>query len=164
MKVRTLALGFVASILTLGLSAAPSAVRAAVTPNTIVEANHSILVFSVAPGATHVFAFPIVQRPVRIDISESALNGGTQNPTELLSVVVNQDPKSTQFTWIGMNSDGTNTAGNSGVGNTIAQITCGANCIVATLAVNSLSPARLSLSQNATTTGGPYQYIVSMWW
>ena len=119
--------------------------------------------FTLNPGATTTFTLPAKQSPVRIAISETLNNGGTQIPTELMQALVNQDPKSLQFTWIGTNSDGSVTAGTSLSGTTIARIVCGSSsCTIATLSVASTSAGTLEITQNSATTSLPGQYVVKI--
>jgi hypothetical protein len=71
----------------------------------ILSAFHQELSFDVAPGASASFALPKTQWPVRIDVSFSLLNNGTQAPSEIMYAVVNQDSLSSKITWVGTNND-----------------------------------------------------------
>ena len=124
----------------------------------------SQLSFTLNPGATHNFPLPAAQSPVRIDVSFTLLNGGTQEPSELMCAVVNQDPSSKQVTWIGTNNDGTTSGSSSLKGKAIAHIFGGASpTINATLEVINAATGTLGIAQNSGTTALPGHYIVKMY-
>ena len=136
----------------------------------ILEGHHKELSFDVAPGASASFALPKTQWPVRIDVSFSILNGGTQTPSEVMSALVNQDPQSSKITWVGTNNDASQQAGTtvpSGSNPVIARI-CGGTCPTtnATLEVNSDAtlPGTLKLTVNAATVILPGHFKVSLWY
>jgi hypothetical protein len=119
--------------------------------------------FVVPPGGHVCFALPAVQFPVHVMISETLLNGGTQTPSEVFEAIVNQDPKSTQMTWIGTNSDGTQKGSNSLVTPLIASLWGGAAPTVnAELRVCSLPNRQIGIFQNARTTALPGHYDVTL--
>jgi hypothetical protein len=120
--------------------------------------------FTLQPGGSFEFNLPVVQSPVRIEVSFTANNGGTQTPSELMYAVVNQDPSSKQLTWIGTNSDGSASGSNSLEATTIASIFGGASSVTnASLNVASASTATLSINQSATTTAIPCDYVVRIY-
>src|ERR1700722_505831 len=41
--------------------------------------------FTLSPGASHILVFPVAYVPVRITVSFSLENGGTQTPSELMT-------------------------------------------------------------------------------
>ncbi len=122
------------------------------------------LTFTIAPGGSQSFGLPAKQVPVRIEVTFSLLNNGTQTPSEVMYAVVNQDPLSGQMTWVGTNNDGTQKGENSISSTDIAHIFGGASPTVnATLAVDNLGAGTLKLTQNAATTIIPGHYIVDLW-
>src|SRR5215472_5782082 len=126
-----------------------------------VVCNCAELRFTLKPGGSRDFLLPAVQSPVRIEVSFSLLNGGTQEPSELMYAVVNQDPSSKQVTWIGTNNDGTTSGSSSLKGMLIASIFGGAAPTTnATLEVASATARTLVIKQNAATTIIPGHYIV----
>lgn len=127
--------------------------------------HHKELAFSVDPGDSFSFELPEVQGPVRIDVSFSLLNGGTQTPSEIMYAVVNQDPESTHFTWVGTNSDGSQQGSNSIVDTDIAYI-CGGTCFAknAVLQVDDRGAGTLKIWQNPGTTILTGNYIVNLWY
>ena len=141
-----------------------------VDPQAVLAAHHQELSFDVAPGASATFPLPKTQSPVRIDVSFSLLNAGTQAPSEIMSAVVNQDPSSSKITWVGTNNDATLQAGTSlpsGSSPVIARI-CGGGCPTsnATLEVNSDAtlPGSLKLAVNATNVLVTGHFKVALWY
>jgi len=136
-----------------------------------ISAHHDEQNFSIAPGGSASFAIPNTQEPVFIAVSETVLNGGTQLPSEIMSAVVNQDPSSFKFTWVGTNSDATMQAGTStpsGSNPLIAKICGGVGCLVTnfTLEVNSDTtlPGTLKLTSSANTVGLTAHFKVNLWY
>jgi len=122
------------------------------------------LTFTIVPGGSQSFALPAKQVPVRIEVTFSLLNAGTQTPSEVMYAVVNQDPASGQMTWVGTNNDGTQSGANSLTSSAIAHIFGGLNPTVnATLAVDNPGVGTLKLTQNAATTILSGHYIVDLW-
>ncbi len=100
---------------------------------------------------------------MRIDISFSLLNGGTQTPSEIMYAVVNYDPQSEEMTWVGTNNDGTSQSGTSLSGTVIVNIFGGAAPTVnASLEVGNLAKRELTLKQSAGSLNGTY--TVTMWY
>jgi hypothetical protein len=118
------------------------------------------LAFSINPGESYSFALPDVQAPVRIEVSFSSFNGGTQTPSEIMYAVMNQDQQSGQMTWIGTSSDGNQLGSNSLDDTQIASIG-GGNAV---LEVDSLANHTVKISQNANRTTLPGHYIVHLWY
>ncbi|MBI2817481.1 MAG: hypothetical protein HYX72_11130 [Acidobacteria bacterium] len=136
----------------------------------ILSAHHQELSFDIAPGASASFALPKTQWPIRIDVSFSLLNGGTQTPSEIMSALVNQDPQSSKITWVGTNNDASQQAGTTlptGSNPVIARI-CGGGCPTtnASLEVNSDAtlPGTLKLSVNSATVTSQGHFKVSLWY
>ncbi len=122
------------------------------------------LTFTIAPGGSQSFALPAKQVPIRIEISFSLQNGGTQTPSEIMYAVVNQDSSSGQVSWVGTNNDGTQSGSSSLTSTDIAHIYGGASPTVnATLAVDNLGTGTLKLTQNANTTSIAGHYVVDLW-
>ncbi|HXL21512.1 MAG TPA: hypothetical protein VOA78_03525 [Candidatus Dormibacteraeota bacterium] len=145
--------------------AALAAVAQAQTPKPLppkrIVCSCAELRFILKPGASQTFILPAVQSPVRIDVSFTLLNGGTQEPSELMYAVVNQDPSSKQLTWIGTNNDGSTAGSSSLKGNLIASIFGGGPPTTnASLEVASAPARTLVIKQNAATTIIPGHYIV----
>jgi ABC-type dipeptide/oligopeptide/nickel transport system permease subunit len=127
--------------------------------------HHQELSFSLKPGESHSFDLPEVQGPVRVEVSFSLLNGGTQLPSEIMYAVVNKDPESGQMTWVGTNNDGTQKGSNSLAGTQIAFIFGGASSTVnAVLEVDDLEAGALKISQSSATTSVTGHYIVKLWY
>ncbi len=136
-----------------------------------IAAHHQELAFGIAPYASQVFAIPVVDKPVRIEVSFSLANGGTQTPSEIMYAVVNQDSSSTRFTWVGTNNDGSQQAGTSippTTGETIPAIAriCGGNCLVTNAALevdsDATVPGTLKLSMGNAVSPGNFK--VSLWY
>jgi hypothetical protein len=141
-----------------------------VDPQAILNAHHQELSFDVAPGASATFPLPKTQWPIRIDVSFSLLNAGTQVPSEIMYAVVNQDSASSKISWLGTNNDATQQSGTSlptGSSPVIARI-CGGGCPTtnATLEVNSDAtlPGTLKLAVNAATVIVPGHFKVALWY
>ncbi len=126
------------------------------------------LSFVIKPGGSESLALPpeAVRTgcAVRIDVSFSLHNAGTQKPSEIMCAVVNRDPESHQITWIGTNNDGTSKGSSSTDGRAIAHIYGGASPTVnASLEVGDAAAGTLMLTQNASTTARPGYYCVTIW-
>jgi hypothetical protein len=120
--------------------------------------------FTLKPGSGHNFVLPVTQSPVHIEVSFTLNNGGTQEPSELMYAVVNQDPSSKQVTWIGTNSDGSQSGSSSLKGKTIASIFGGGPSTTNASQVVAAAPTRaLAVTQNANTTSLPGEYVVRMY-
>ncbi len=129
------------------------------------QAHHKELSFTIDPGGSYSFALPKMQAPVRIEVSFSLLNAGTQKPSEIMYAVVNQDPESGQMTWVGTNNDGSQQGSNSLDGTAIARIYGGGSPTVnAILEVANLETGNVKISQSAETTILPGHYIVHLWY
>lgn len=126
-----------------------------------VVCNCAELRFTLKPGASQNFVLPAVQSPVRIEVSFTLLNGGTQEPSELMYALVNQDPSSKQLTWIGTNNDGSASGSSSLKGTLIASIFGGGPPTTnASLEVAAAPTRTLAIKQNAATTILPGHYVV----
>lgn len=120
--------------------------------------------FTLKPGSGHNFVLPVTQSPVHIEVSFTGNNGGTQEPSELMYAVVNQDPSSKQLTWIGTNSDGSQSGSSSLKGKTIASIFGGGPSTTNASLVVVAAPTRaVAVTQNANTTSIPGQYVVRIY-
>jgi len=120
--------------------------------------------FTLPPGGSKDFILPVVQSPVHVEVSFTLNNGGTQEPSELMYAVVNQDPASKQITWIGTNSDGSTSGSSSLKGKTIARIFGGGSSTTnVSLDVAAAATRTLSINQNASTTIKPGDYVVKVY-
>jgi opacity protein-like surface antigen len=105
-SLKNLLVGAGLAVLVAGQASAATAIPACgALPN-----DHQIA-FSLAPGASCFVPLPAVQVPIRVMVSETLKNGGTQTPSELMTAVVDTDPSSLQLTWIGTSSNGVQSAG-----------------------------------------------------
>lgn len=126
-----------------------------------IDCNCAELRFSLKPGGSQDFLLPAVQTPVRIEVSFTLENGGTQEPSELMYAVVNQDPSSKQLTWIGTSNNGSTSGSSSLKGTLIASIFGGAPPTTnASLEVAGATARILTTKQNASTTTIAGHYVV----
>jgi hypothetical protein len=129
-----------------------------------VVCNCADLRFTLKPGASQNFVLPAVQSPVRIEVSFTLANGGTQEPSELMYAVVNQDPSSKQLTWIGTNNDDSTSGSSSLKGTLIASIFGGAPPTTnASLEVAAAPTGTVVIKQNAATTAIPGNYVIKFY-
>jgi len=138
----------------------------AIVEDNLIGDHHTELTFDLNPGESFSFPLPKKQSPIRIEVTVSRMNGGTQKPTEIMYAVVNQDPVSNQMTWIGTNSDGSVAATNSldSTDDVIAVI-CGGACPTYDdrLLVNDLSDSTVKIESNNATVTVKSSYIVHLW-
>ena len=85
-------------------------------------AGHRRYTLIIARGTTAKVKLPVLDRPVRVEVSASLHNGATQTPSALMSAQVNEDSSSQQCTFVGTNSDGTQSAGTTLSTTTVANI------------------------------------------
>jgi hypothetical protein len=130
-------------------------------PLTVQERQYS---FTLKPGGSFKFTLPNVKSPIRIEVSFPTTNGGVQEPSEVMWALVNKDSGNGNITWIGTNSDGTTVGSNSLQNTDIANITCGTNCMIASLTVANASAGQLAMNQSSTTTTIPGSYIVRLYY
>ncbi len=122
------------------------------------------ITFSLDPGASFSFALPKKQVPVRIEITFTLENAGTQTPSEIMFAVVNQDPVSNQMTWVGTNNDASSQASTTLTSMVIANIFGGgAPTVNASLMVDDLSTSMLKVLQDAAHTAAKWHYVVHLW-
>lgn len=142
-----------------------AAFAAASSPGVIVTGpDHQRLSVVLAPGKSFVFKLPKTNDPVRIDIASPSTNGGVQTPSEVFSALVNANANDSGMSWVGTNSDGSQ-AGNSTIHTTdIANLVCGANCVIAWLRVKSVSGHTLVLKANSKTSIIRELYVVNIWY
>lgn len=142
-----------------------AAFAAASTPRVIVTGpDHQRLSVVLAPGKSFVFKLPKTNDPIRIDIASPSTNGGVQTPSEVFSALVNANANDAGMSWVGTNSDGSQ-AGNSTIHATdIANLVCGANCVIAWLRVKSVSGHTLILTANSQTSIIRELYVVNIWY
>ncbi|MGD0095342.1 MAG: hypothetical protein ABSB60_02535 [Terracidiphilus sp.] len=126
-----------------------------------VECNCAELQFTLKPGGSQTFLLPAVQTPVRVEVSFTLANGGTQEPSELMDALINQDPSSKQLTWIGTSNNGSTSGSSSLKTSLIASIFGGGPPTTnATLEVATATSGILTIKQNAATTALPGHYVV----
>jgi hypothetical protein len=159
---QAIAAGAALLALTVGGGAAFAAVR---SPSVIVTGpDHQRLTFVVSPGGSFVFKLPATNDPVRVDIASPSTNGGVQTPSEVFGALVNANKNNSGMSWIGTNSDGSQ-SGNSTIHTTdIANLVCGANCVIAWLRVKSISAHTLVLTANPKTSIIRELYVVNIWY
>jgi hypothetical protein len=134
--------------------------------NNLISNHHSELTFDLEPGQSFSFPLPKKQSPVRIEVTVSRMNGGTQTPSEIMYAVVNQDPVSNQMTWIGTNSDGSAAATNS-LDSTdgVIAVVCGGACPTYDdrMLVDDLSKSTVKIESNDATVTVKSSYVVHLW-
>src|SRR5215469_11186447 len=142
-----------------------AAFAAASSPEVIVTGpDHQRLSVVLAPGKSFVFKLPKTNDPVRIDIASPSTNGGVQTPSEVFSALVNANANDAGMSWVGTNSDGSQ-AGNSTIHTTdIANLVCGANCVIAWLRVKSVPGHTLILTANSQTSIIRELYVLNIWY
>jgi len=118
--------------------------------------------FSLPPGGSKTIPLPAVQVPIRVMVSVTLKNGGTQTPSELMTAVVNTDPSSHQVTWIGTNSDGTQSAGTTLGTPLVASIDHGNDNLTAKPPEPSAPHGSLVISQSATRSIKEAFYVVTL--
>jgi hypothetical protein len=134
------------------------------TASVVTGPDHQRLTFTLAPGASHTFTLPKANDPIRIDIAKPSTNGGLQEPSEVFSALVNVDGNGVGMTWVGTNSDGTQTGSNSFNGTDITNLVCGSNCLIASLNVGNPTARTVVLSTNAATSTIDETYVVNIWY
>ena len=162
---RPIAVGATVIALAAAGGAAYAATAATTSHAVIVKGpDHQRLSFVVAPGGSHAFKLPAANDPVRIDIVSPSTNGGVQTPSEVFSALVNVDANHAGMSWIGTNSDGSQ-SGNSTIHSTdITNLVCGSNCVIAWLRVKSVSARTVVLKANAATSIIRERYVVNIWY
>ncbi|MGD0699333.1 MAG: hypothetical protein ABSA02_05545 [Trebonia sp.] len=135
------------------------------SPSVIVTGpDHQRLTFVVSPGGSFVFKVPATNDPVTIDIASPSTNGGVQTPSEVFSALINANGNDSGMSWIGTNSDGSQ-SGNSTIHTTdVANLVCGPGCVIAWLRVKSISAHTLILTANPKTSIIRERYVVNIWY
>lgn len=142
-----------------------AAFAATSSPSVIVTGpDHQRLTFVVSPGGSFVFKLPATNDPVTIDIASPSTNGGVQTPSEVFSALINANGNNSGMSWIGTNSDGSQ-SGNSTIHTTdVANLVCGPGCVIAWLRVKSIPGHTLILTANARTSIIRERYVVNIWY
>ena len=170
MKKKNYLRGLVVAAVTVALAGAGTgayAVTTAAGPSVVnvTGPDHQRLTFTLAPGASRTFRLPAANDPVRIDLDTISTNGGIQTPSEVFSALVNVDGNGVGMSWIGTSSDGSQAAGNTTEkGASITRLTCGSNCVVATLSAVSARARTVMLTANAATSSIDETYVVNIWY
>ena len=149
----------------LALAAGGGAAFAATSsPDIIVTGpDHQRLTVVLSPGGSFVFKLP-ANDPVRIDIASPSTNGGVQTPSEVFGALINANRNNSGMSWIGTNSDGSQ-LGNSTIHTTdVANLVCGASCVIAWLRVKSISAHTLVLTANPATSIIRELYVLNIWY
>jgi hypothetical protein len=148
------------------LAAAGGAAYAATSSRSVIVKgpDHQRLSFVVAPGRSFVFKLPAANDPIRVDIASPSTNGGVQTPSEVFSALINVDANRAGMSWIGMNSDGSQSGNSTIHSKDIANLVCGSNCVIAWLRVKSVSARTVVLTANAQTSIIRERYIVNIWY
>jgi hypothetical protein len=126
--------------------------------------DHQRLSFVVSPGGSHVFKLPAANDPIRVDIASPSTNGGVQTPSEVFSALINVDGNHAGMSWIGTNSDGSQSGNSTIHSKDIANLVCGTSCVIATLKVKSVSARTVVLTANAATSIIRERYVVNIWY
>jgi len=117
-----------------------------------------------SPGGCLVLKLPATNDPVTIDIASPSTNGGVQTPSEVFSALINANGNDSGMSWIGTNSDGSQ-SGNSTIHSTdVANLVCGPSCVIAWLRVKSISAHTLVLTANPKTSIIRERYVVNIWY
>jgi hypothetical protein len=139
------------------------ATACAVTGTVSAASPHYVLLkFALPPGGSRSIPLPADQIPIRVAVSATLRNGGTQTPSELMTAVVNTDPSSHQLTWIGTNSDGTQSAGTTLGPSLIASIDHGNDTLSAQAPGPKAPHGSLIVAQSATRSIKEAYYIVTL--
>jgi len=148
------------------LAAAGGAAYAATSSQTVIVRgpDHQRLSFVVAPGRSFVFRLPAANEPIRIDIASPSTNGGVQTPSEVFSALINVDANRAGMSWIGTNSDGSQSANSTIHSKDITNLVCGSNCVIAWLKVKSVSARTVVLTANGATSIIREKYVVNIWY
>jgi hypothetical protein len=135
------------------------------SPSVIVTGpDHQRLTFVLSPGGSFVFTLPATDDPVTIDIASPSTNGGVQTPSEVFSALINANGNDSGMSWIGTNSDGSQ-SGNSTIHTTdVANLVCGTGCVIAWLRVASISAHTLVVTANPKTSIIRERYVVNIWY
>jgi len=135
------------------------------SPSVIVTGpDHQRLTFVLSPGGSFVFKLPATDDPVTIDIASPSTNGGVQTPSEVFSALINANGNDSGMSWIGTNSDGSQ-SGNSTIHTTdVANLVCGTGCVIAWLRVASISAHTLVVTANPKTSIIRERYVVNIWY
>jgi hypothetical protein len=150
----------------IALATAGGAAYAATSSRSVIVKgpDHQRLTFVVSPGRSHVFKLPAANDPIRIDISSPSTNGGVQTPSEVFSALINVDANHAGMSWIGTNSDGTQSGNSTIHSKDIANLVCGTSCVIASLNVKSVSGRTVVLRANAATSIIRERYVVNIWY
>jgi hypothetical protein len=166
MSKRRLLQAAAACVALLGMSIGGGVAFATATSSKVIVTgpDHQRFTFVLAPGGSAVFPLPATNDPVRIDIASPSTNGGIQTPSEVFGALINANTNKSGMSWIGTNSNGAQ-SGNSTINtNNIAQLVCGANCVIAWLRVKSIAAHTLILTANAKTSIIRELYVVNLWY
>jgi hypothetical protein len=131
---------------------------------TVTGPDHQRLIFTLAPGGSQVIQLPAANDPIMVDIASPSTNGGVQTPSEVFSALINVDGNRAGMSWIGTNSDGSQKGSSTIAGKNIANLVCGASCVIASLNVNSVTTRTLVLVANSATSIIHETYVVNIWY
>lgn len=134
------------------------------TAQIVTGPDHQRLSFTLKPGASHTFVLPKANNPIRVDLTIVSTNGGIQTPSEVFSALVNVDQNGAGMSWVGTNSDGTQTGNSTAHGTDITNLVCGSNCLIASLNAVSAPARTVALTANAATSIVAETYVVNIWY
>ncbi len=126
--------------------------------------DHQRLSVTLSPGASFVFRLPAANDPISVDIAKPSTNGGVQTPSEVFSALINVDSNHAGMSWIGTNSDGSQSANSTIASKDITNMVCGSSCVIAWLRVKSVSARTVVLTANAATSRIRERYVINIWY
>jgi len=154
-----------AALLVVCLSAGVGLAAASTTHSNVVTGpDHERLAFTLKPGGSYTFTLPAANDPLQIDIDHVSTNGGLQSPSELFSALLNVDSNGAGMSWIGTNSNGSETGNNSSNTANITNEYCGpSSCVVASLYVGNVlhRTVRLKATKNS---GVKETFVINIWY
>jgi hypothetical protein len=154
------------AVAALTLAGAGGAAYAASTSTAVIVKgpDHQRLTFTLNPGGSHTFTLPAANDPIRVDLDKVSTNGGVQTPSEVFSALINADANHAGMSWIGTNSDGSQTGSSTIDGNDIANLVCGTNCVIAWFQAGNSAKRTVTLRTNAATSIIRETYVVNIWY
>jgi hypothetical protein len=87
-----------------------------------------------------------------------------QTPSEVFSALINVDANHAGASWIGTNSDGSQTASSTIKGTNITSLVCGSSCVIASLNMSNVAQRTVVLRASAATSSIREEYVVNIWY
>jgi hypothetical protein len=125
------------------------------------DPDHQQFTFTLAPGTSYAFALPERDVPISIDIAATSSSGDIQAPSQVFSALIDVDKDDVGMSWIGTNSNGSQSASSTTSRTDIANLVCGTNCLIASLDADIGSPGTVVLETDAATSE---TYAVNVWY